>query len=203
MCESLSYVWYVGYGSNLCEERFLCYIRGGKFKWGGREATGCKDKTLPMANKPFRVPHSLYFAKRSGGWGDGGVAFVPPNREPNENNWVFARIWKITHAQFLEVWEQEGNSDTWYGKKIFLGEDEEGIAIYTITNAAILEPNQPSKGYLRTMALGLKETYNLTDEEIAQYLMHKSGIKENFAKDELMDIITLATSSHSRLKANR
>lgn len=202
MCESLSYVWYVGYGSNLCEERFLCYIRGGKFKWGGKDAQGCKDKTLPLANKPFRVPRSLYFAQTSPGWRNGGVAFILPKREPNENNWAFGRMWKIRYAQFVEVWKQEGNSVRWYGKKIFLGEDEENIPIYTITNAAILKFDQPSKGYLKTMALGLKETYNLTDEEIAEYLVYKSGIKENFAKDELMDIIMLATSSDSRLKGN-
>jgi len=27
------YVWYVGYGSNLLRERFLCYILGGKFEF--------------------------------------------------------------------------------------------------------------------------------------------------------------------------
>jgi len=193
MCESLSCVWYVGYGSCLCEERFLCYICGGKFKWGGREAKGCKDKTLPVANKPFRLPHSLYFAKTSGGWGYGGVAFIPPEIEPNESKWIFGRMWKIKHAQFLEVWKQEGKCGLWYGKKIPLGKDEEGIPIYTITNTAILELNKPSKGYLRTMALGLKETYNLTDEEIAEYFVYKCRTKGNFARDELMEIIALAT----------
>ena len=41
-------VWYVGYGSNLLRERFICYITGGQFRLGGSHTNGCKDKTLPI-----------------------------------------------------------------------------------------------------------------------------------------------------------
>ncbi|MEW6417978.1 MAG: hypothetical protein AB1480_07640 [Nitrospirota bacterium] len=82
---------------------------------------------------------------------------------------------------------------------------EEGIPIYTITNANILTNNKPSNGHLKTLALGLKETYNLinyklSNKKIAEYLIEKSGIKGNFSTDELISIIESATSSNNRPK---
>jgi len=41
------YVWYVGYGSNLNKQRFLCYILGGTPKYGCKPNEGCINKTLP------------------------------------------------------------------------------------------------------------------------------------------------------------
>ncbi len=83
----MKYVWYAGYGSNLCEERFLCYIKGGKFRWGGRKSSGCDDKTLPEEKGRITIPFPLYFAERSRGWQGGGVAFsareyIAEKREP-------------------------------------------------------------------------------------------------------------------------
>jgi hypothetical protein len=108
MDKKQSYIWYAGYGSNLCKERLHCYIRGGDFKWGGKKAKGCRDKTLPSANKPIQLPYRLYFAKRSPYWGNGGVAFISSDQEPDKNNWTRGRMWKITCEQYEEIKIQEG-----------------------------------------------------------------------------------------------
>jgi hypothetical protein len=161
------YVWYVCYGSNLCEERFLCYIRGGKFKRGGSEAEGCTDKSLPIADKPCRIPHRLYFAKSAASWGNGGVAFLDPKKEPDQAHWSLGRMWKITYEQYREISKQEGS---WYTKQINLGE-EDGCPMLTFTNQKRLHPDKPpAESYTRTIAEGLKETFHLTDEQIAEYL---------------------------------
>ncbi len=195
MSVNQSYVWYVGYGSNLCEERFLCYICGGQFKWRGSCAEGCTDKSIPTSNKPVRIPYILYFAKSSRNWNNGGVAFINPNKETVDGNWTLGRMWKITCEQYEEVRKQEGKS--WYNHEIYLGE-EDGIPIRTITNEGILTPcNQPSVGYLKTIALGLKETYGMIKNAIVEYLTEKDGIRGNYTEEQLKKIIESATSSNS------
>jgi len=190
--EKKQYVWYVGYGSNLCEERFLCYIRGGKFKWGGSLANGCRDKTPPEESRPIWIPYRLYFAEKSIYWGNGGVAFLYPHREPDENDWTVGRMWKITRNQYEEVKCQEGS---WYDNEIPLGE-EDGIPIYTFTSKRIRPICKPSEGYLKTVALGLMETINWTNEEIFQYLKRKDGIRDQMNEDELLKIIESTASSN-------
>ena len=49
----------------------------------------------------------------------------------------------------------------------------------------------------KTVALGLKETYNMDNEEISEYLIGKNAIKGNFTKDNLISIIKSANSSNS------
>jgi len=195
MCTGQLYVWYVGYGSNLCEERFLCYIRGGRFKWGGSNTAGCTDQSLPKGNKPLWIPYKLYFAKESSSWEGKGVAFISPNEESNENNWTIGRMWKITKEQYEQIRNQEGRS--WYNHEILLGK-ENGLQILTITNAAILTPyKRPSNGYLKTIALGLKETDNWSNEKIFHYLKGKGGVKDHIEENELIKIIESATLSNS------
>jgi hypothetical protein len=193
-----SYVWYIGYGSNLCEERFICYIKGGKFKWGGSKTRRCTDKSPPKENKPIQISHRLYFAKNSISWENGGVAFITPDKELNENNWTWGRMWKITKEQYEQVRDQEGG--TWYNHEIKMGE-EDCVPVYTITNKDVLTPNIcPSEGYLKTIALGLKETFCLANDEIFRYLKEKAGIKGQWNDNELMRIIESVTSYNSRLK---
>lgn len=195
MSDNNSYVWYVGYGSNLSKQRFLCYIEGGKPRYGQKNNDGCTVKTAPKEDSPFQISHSLYFAlpdgeKETENWGQGGVAFINPTKEEEVNKWSLGRMWKITRKQYSEVRKQEGG---WYNREIFLGE-EKGIPIFTITNKENLSNAlKPSDVYLKTMALGLKETYHLTDEKIAEYLMTKNGIKGDFTKSKLIKIIRLTT----------
>lgn len=187
----MDYIWYVGYGSNLSEQRFLCYIKGGTSCFGKKKNDGCKkDPTLPAENKSIIIHYPLYFAlpnnlKQTSNWGRGGVAFI--GHHENKGLKTFCRMWKITREQYEEVRDQEGRS--WYGKEIPLGENG-GVPIYTITNEAVLSNIIcPSDAYLKTIALGLKETYKLNEEEIADYLITKEGIKDSLKKDNLIKII--------------
>lgn len=189
----MDYIWYVGYGSNLSEQRFFCYIKGGTPDFGMGNNAGCKkDQTLPVENKPLIIPYTLYFAwpnncKKTSKWGYGGVAFIGPHEDKEVK--TFCRMWKITREQYEEVWDQEGRSRSWYGKEIPLG-DNGGVPIYTITNEAVLSNIiRPSDAYLKTIALGLKETYKFSKQEIADYLIDKEGIKDHLTKDDLMKII--------------
>ncbi len=72
------------------------------------------------------------------------------------------------------------------------GKIEMGITIITLTNKEKLSVTKPSDGYLRTIALGLKETYNLSNKCILEYLMNTPGIKGKFLKDKLTSIIDSA-----------
>ena len=103
-------------------------------------------------------------------------------------------MWKITKDQHEEVKKQEGQS--WYDHEICIGEDN-GILIYTITNKRKLNNIPPNERYLKTVALGLKETYNMDNEEISEYLIGKNAIKGNFTKDNLIGIVESANSSNS------
>ncbi len=187
--ENSEYVWYAGYGSNLSQERFFCYILGKQFRFGGSKHKPCKDKTLPIENKPFEIPYSIYFAKESESWKNGGVAFISPYHESDDKKYTYGRIWKITKMQFLEIWEMEGKG--WYNMKIDLGEESDGIHIYTITNQNIQKSNKPSNDYLKTIIDGLEETYEHLDKNvILEYLIDKDGIKGNFTKEKLSEIIS-------------
>jgi hypothetical protein len=182
-------VWYVGYGSNLSLQRFLCYIQGGKPLFGKKHHVGCADPGLPEDDRPIVIPYSLYFALPDGGkdtenWGPGGVAFISP--EKDERALTAGRLWRITRAQYTEVKRKEG---PWYRKEIKLGESD-GISIYTITHEvelANLIP--PSEAYLKTIALGLKETCAWKNEEIANYLVGKKGIKGTLSRHKILQIL--------------
>lgn len=177
-------MWYVGYGSNLCRERFHCYIQGGEFSWGGSKAYGCTDKNHPLEDRPFSVPHRLYFAFPSSSWG-GGVAFLDP--KGSGTDFSHGRMWKITAEQYGEVREQEGR--LLYDHEIHLGE-EDGIPILTVTSGEVLNPcEKPSEAYLRTIALGLNETLGLSVDDVVEYLWGKEGIKGNYTRDGLKDIL--------------
>ena len=185
----MSYIWYVGYGSNLHEQRFLCYINGGTPRFGKKCTNGCSDKSHPMQDKPIIINYSLYFAlpdnrRKTDNWGDGGVAFIDPQKD--EKSKTFCRMWKITKRQYDQVKNQEG---PWYGKQISLGEDS-GIPIYTITNNVTLSNIIcPSDAYIKTIALGLKESYGLSDQDITDYLIKKKGIRDSLQAHAILKII--------------
>ena len=186
------YVWYVGYGSNLCRERFYCYISGGQYKLGGSNCAGCEDKTLPRENKTIQLPHRLYFARKSSSWSRGGVAFLSIEKERNRQKWTLARTWKITLEQFYQVKQQEGAC--WYDYTINLGMDE-GTPILTITSGNEHPLNPPSKNYLSAIVIGLIEAHNLNAEMIYNYLRLKEGIKGYFPENELENIINQYVNS--------
>ena len=179
------HIWYVGYGSNLLRERFNHYILGDQFRLGGSTATGCSDKTLPLEDKPITIPYEMFFAKESKSWGNGGVAFISTKKD--ENKQTYARMWEITEEQFSEIWKQEGKG--WYDEKIKLGVDEKGIPILTITSSSDLKPTKPSKEYLKTIVMGLKETYHIDNHTIWKYLSEMSGVKDKWDKVEFDNLL--------------
>lgn len=202
-----NYVWYACYGSNLLEERFLCYIQGGKPKGGLKEYLGSRDKTPPIETEQIIIKNQLYFAKYSRTW-QGAVAFISPNTNQKTNS--YGRMYLITKEQFVDVLKQEigleGSLDvdfeaiiekgkrivkdkSWYGLTIFLGYHNE-VPIFTFTYQDLLPSKTPSEDYLKIIIEGLKETYNFDNEEIAQYLSSSPGIADNFNLDQLLNLAT-------------
>src|SRR5438034_4875277 len=89
-------VWYAGYGSNLLQRRFDCYIKGGKPEGSKKTYAGCRDKSDPRGDQQIRLPHVLYFGAHSKAW-NGAVAFI--RCAASEAN-TYARMYLITYGQF-------------------------------------------------------------------------------------------------------
>lgn len=183
------FCWYASYGSNMLEQRFLCYITGGRPEGNSKIHAGCEDKTLPIANKPISIPHELYFAKSSKNWNHGGVAFLNPNE--NKDAGTLGRMYLIKKSQLIDIVKQENDLITkpeinfdqlevqgrytideklWYGLMLCLGWDD-NCPIFTFTNFEMIkERNSPDLQYLATVKNGLLETYPLSETEIDVYL---------------------------------
>lgn len=192
-----STVWYACYGSNLLQERFSCYISGGRPANAKRTYPGCTDKTLPKDSKAITINGELYFAKSSKTWSGGGAGFI--NSSFDDTIKTLGRMYAISRQQFIDLVQQEikwegdfhidldqvilnrsleMKNNSWYGKIIYLGK-EEGHPIFTFTNEDYLqeEINAPHQYYLKIIIEGLKETYQMTNEEIETYLETKQGIR--------------------------
>ena len=200
-------VWYVGFGSNISQDRFLCYIAGGQPEGSGKNYEGCRDKKTPKNFKSITINHELYFAKKSSTWQKGGVGFV--NIEENCEKTTFARMYLVTKQQLEDVAKQETNSPkyltinfeeaiskgntifkshSWYGKLLYLG-SEKGYPMFTLTNEKnLIESIKPSPKYLQIINNGLKQTHNLTNEEIVKYFIDKKGIQGNYTADEIREL---------------
>lgn len=162
----MEYVWYACYGSNLCADRFRCYIEGGICAENGRSYRGCiNDKSLWIDSKVKRFPGRMFFANESGSWG-GGVSFYDPDGEGE----VIMRLYKITNGQLDEVQEQECNKPYWYGRKIDLGVDDDGCHIYTITNEIPVPLNKPTDIYFSLIERALVEECGINKEDATTYL---------------------------------
>lgn len=209
MMEEEAKVWYACYGSNLLKERFSCYIGGGRPANAKRVYPGCTNKTLPEKSKGITINGELYFAKSSKTWSGGGAGFIQSNFDKSIE--TLGRMYLITQQQFVDLVQQEikfeGDFDidlqqviknrsldmknnSWYGKIIYLGEDEDS-PIFTFTNEDYLkdEINPPHEFYLKIIIDGLKETYQMSDNEIEAYLKNKEGIKGGPIEDKLPKLI--------------
>jgi hypothetical protein len=184
--KKMEYVWYAGYGSNLSWARFRCYLFGGRPPFaqaGCRAAAGCrKAASPPVESRMIEIPHQLYFAlpeatPGTDTWGPGGVAFIRTDRDREAS--TVCRIWMITQEQYVAVKAQEGRL---YAEDVMLG-SEDSYPIRTVTHPVPFKNlRAPSWSYLKTIAVGLRETYRLkkrriSDTEIAAYLAEKPGIK--------------------------
>ncbi len=201
-------IWYACYGSNILEERFLCYIKGGKPNGAKTTYDGCNNKSLPAENEVFYFNFELYFAKESRNWDNGGVAFIRTLLEPQEL--TIGRIYLITKGQLIDIAKQETGTKTelkidfdktiedgsyifkrpsWYGNILYLGQHN-GNPIFTLTNENDLQPfTKPSKNYIKTIVEGIKEAHNFDEKTILKYLRTKGGIKMNYDNQELLHIV--------------
>ena len=109
-----SHVYYVSYGSNMCEERFMCYINGGTAPGGSTLHPGCRNKAPPRESALHVIKdYQLCFGGISRTWNGGGVGFIVPaegsNSESNDDDrpFVLARRWLIELEQFFDVLMQE------------------------------------------------------------------------------------------------
>jgi hypothetical protein len=161
----MKYLIYASYGSNLLKERFMFYIKGGKYR--GYAYMGSGDKTEPVHLGWVYVPHRLYFAKSSPRWQNKGVAFLSCEKEENIDFYAVVRLWRVSEIQFEDIKKQEGKS--WYGSELLLGEIG-GLEIKTVTGNWESEKNEPSQEYLPVIKRGLKETTCWEDSKIDEYL---------------------------------
>ena len=199
-------IWYACYGSNLLEERFLCYIRGGTAPGTSRTYEGCSDQALPLENEKIIIRNALYFAKHSETW-SGGVAFIGNHTKVKAN--TLGRMYLITSEQFEDILKQEIDSKeplsvniadlilrekmlvrkgSWYGNVLFLGFYNE-IPIVTFTHEVDLPPAKPSPSYLKVIADGIRETYDYEPEEIAEYFLETPGVHGFYTREEILDIL--------------
>ncbi|EGD74200.1 hypothetical protein PTSG_06212 [Salpingoeca rosetta] len=107
-----SRVWYASYGSNMCRDRLLCYIQGGKLPTMSPEAPpypGCRDTTHPASTAMYSIPYRLYFARNSKTWHRGGICFVDHREELEEGHahHTLSRVYDITLDQFNDIVMQE------------------------------------------------------------------------------------------------
>jgi hypothetical protein len=209
--EANTNIWYASYGSNLLEERFLCYIRGGRPSGANRTYKGCRDKTLPIDSEEIYINQKLYFGKSSKNWDGGGVAFLGLSSDPG--HLTLGRMYLITREQFMDVVKQETDTKekltidfegameegsyvfkdrSWYGTIVYLGE-QYGCPIFTFTHQDDSQPvTRPGNNYLATIVKGIGETFSLSKQEIYDYLHSKDGISGNYTEQELINLINEA-----------
>jgi hypothetical protein len=195
-------IWYAGYGSNLCAERFRCYIEGGIPPGLTRRCRGARDTTRPRADCPLDIPHRLYFAGYAQGWG-GAPCFVDTAESPGPP--TRARAYLITWGQFEDVVAQEngrpttqldiepGDLTTGFSVRVGAGRYENVLCVgrldefpvVTITAPWTMIEAQlgaPSSTYLDVMIAGLRESHALRDDEIVAYLGAAPGCSEELAR---------------------
>ncbi len=158
-------VWYAGYGSNLCADRFRCYIEGGRWDERVKPNKGCRDTALWSQSFVKSFPGRMYFARGSGGWDDCGVAFYAPECEAE----TVMRLYRITFGQLKDVQDQEGNVDGWYGRLVFL-DFVDGVPAFTFTSEHHHTPNAPGKRYSNLIFDALTKECGLRGEEASAYL---------------------------------
>lgn len=200
-------VWYVSYGSNLCRDRFMCYIEGGRPEGSEKVEKGCRDQTPPKADEKIELKYPLYFAKNRSKWGEGGVAFI--GHDEIAETKTIGRMYLITNEQFEDVVAQENNQDnltidlqkviensyqdineSWYGRIIFLGYKDKA-PMFTFTNPCQINDEKftlPPASYLKIISRGLMEL-DLQTEEIVRYFNHCKGINGNFTAEKLQEYI--------------
>ena len=197
-------IWYASYGSNLNLNRFLCYIRGGNPQFSPKKHEGCRDKSTPISSREILIPHELYFAKSSGIWNAGAVAFI---KTAKSKTTTFGRIYLITDQQFIDVVKQENgltSKDTTFDDSIDLNYISNNKISFINKNPYQPENSNFPKWYGKIINLGIIEgypvltftaewdddkiTYNSPDQTYLKTIAN--GIREThkyLSEDEIID----------------
>lgn len=210
MTKGITEVWYACYGSNIREERFMCYIQGGTPPGALKNFSGCKDTTEPKDTGQIIIDHEMYFARESPTWNGGGICFLDPEKDTSAR--TLGRTYLINSGQFIDLVRQElkfeGDisidfeqlredgyynclNEGRYGLLLYLGE-KEGAPVVTFTSEVYLgnELNAPDITYLSTIINGMKEIYDLKDSEMIEYFSSKKGLKNSGIQKNLLSIIS-------------
>ena len=177
-------VYYSSYGSNLCIDRLMCYIAGGRLptmKASLPDYPGARDVTPPAISRQYTLPFPMYFARESKAWG-GGVCFVDYTRTGRTKS----RAHLVTLAQFNDIVVQENGGDTsmrlsseqfvdliaqkpgshltlrpkgWYGTVIYCGHIENNpvLSFSCCQDHLTRYFNPPKRPYLGVLMRGLAE----------------------------------------------
>ncbi len=165
------YIWYVSYGSNMLEERFLCYIEGGCFEGSASYRYPCEDPTRPLEKRAIDIPYDMYFGNYSGSWEGCGVSFLDTTKDGH----ALGVAYLITRDQFEHVAAEENGGRSpgygnWYEDIISLGEMD-GFEMLTISNNELRPYNEPCEDYLNTLKRGIRENWSeMSEEDIDNYL---------------------------------
>ncbi len=209
MTEGINEVWYACYGSNIREERFMCYIQGGTPPGALKNFIGCRDTAKPKKSSQITIDHEMYFAKESPTWNGGGICFLNPEKDTSAK--TLGRTYLINSGQFVDLVRQElrfeGSisidfeklrqdgyynclNEGRYGLLLYLGE-KEGAPVVTFTSEDYLsnEINKPDDAYLFTIIKGLQEIYDLDRPVLKEYFLNKTGIAGNISGSELSGFI--------------
>lgn len=129
-------VIYASYGSNMCLDRFSCYVRGGSLPGMNQSYEGCRNKELfrrsdgEYASLPLATNYELYFGRNNKHWdphphvlagganldttplsGQGYVREFSPHAEPVQKfiktRETIVRGHVVTRDQFLDIFYQE------------------------------------------------------------------------------------------------
>jgi hypothetical protein len=198
-------VWYAGYGSNLDVDRFRCYLLGGSPPGAVRTYPGAREPGEPLASRPFTMPGRVAFAWRSPTWG-GGVAF----HEPDASGETLARAYLVTVGQFADVLEQEMGrepgvdhalTEVLAGGRHTLGPghyetlhlagelDDRPVLTFSTPDVEPLGLRAPAPAYVETMARGLRETHDLTGDELVDYLLGCRGSEPGWTREGLTELL--------------
>ena len=168
-------MWYVCYGSNLCFDRFKCYITGegcSKYNIEPKDDRTCEDQTLPSKTRAVIIPYELYFDHCSKGWKGSSVAFIDPYKEGK----TVGRAYLVTEQQFEHIMKHECSNGKHkpdphdlYGHVVDLGIID-GYPAKTFTRFERKGArHKVRKEYRKCMMDGLKEV-GLSEEDAKAYL---------------------------------
>jgi hypothetical protein len=185
-------VWYVSYGSNMSSGRLAAYLSGGVPPGGSRANPGARDDTPPRRSVPVDLPGALYFAGESPQWG-GGVAFYDHDAEGGP---TAARAYLLTAAQLADVAAQEMYRVPQDGdplEEVLVAGIDDGrhhvgpgryetlVEVGRLDGAPLLlftsphgidhvEHTRPSPAYVAMLAVGLRESRDWGEDQVAAYL---------------------------------